>query len=463
QVRFYDLGASGNNFVAFRAPDSIASDVVWSLPAADGTVGQVLKTDGAGSLSWTAVGSGNGDFLRDGSLSMTGQFLATVGSSLTPGVSFGGDNDTGMYQAGANSLAFSTAGQQRMRLDSNGNVGIGTSAPNSLLHLNGGGLRIDRDDANPGVTLRSYGVANQPVFYGMAARGTTGAPTMSNSGDQLLRVVADGYGATTYARSGELNFIAAENFTDTAGGSDFVVSTSPLGAIVPTEKMRVTAAGYVGIGTTSPTSKLSIYSGDDGSMDSIQIHGGSLSTTRYGVLNVHDSSEYIRLGYYNGATMKNVFLDGNVGIGTTAPISELNVYRASGSVGATVQTASNSQDAKVEVKAGTREGSIKFHGSTHATLPNVMQVGTTGSSGMGQLSFVTADAAERMRIDASGNVGIGTTTPTTALDVNGAIKIAAATNTCSASTLGALRLNSDAIEFCTNSTWTPMGLQGGSL
>ncbi|MEK7358293.1 MAG: tail fiber domain-containing protein, partial [Bdellovibrionota bacterium] len=105
----------------------------------------------------------------------------------------------------------------------------------------------------------------------------------------------------------------------------------------------------------------------------------------------------------------------------------LNVYRASGSVGATVQTASTSQDAKVEVKAGTREGSIKFHGSTHATLANVMQVGTTGSSGMGQLSFVTADAAERMRIDAAGNVGIGTNNPLTMLDVRG--KISANTGT----------------------------------
>ncbi|MEK7795156.1 MAG: hypothetical protein AAB353_11530, partial [Candidatus Hydrogenedentota bacterium] len=126
QVRFYDLGTSGNNFVAFRAPDSIAADVVWSLPAVDGGSGNVLSTDGAGSLTWVAAG-GSGDFLRNGSLSMTGQFLATVGSSLTPGISFGDDADTGMYNAGANTLAFSTAGARRMTIDSNGYVGIGTT------------------------------------------------------------------------------------------------------------------------------------------------------------------------------------------------------------------------------------------------------------------------------------------------------------------------------------------------
>ncbi|MEK7357601.1 MAG: hypothetical protein AAB250_14205, partial [Bdellovibrionota bacterium] len=134
EVRFYETGNSGYNYVAMRAPANVTANTVWTLPANSGTANQVLTTSAANSLSWTTI-AGGGDFMRNGTLSMTGQFLATVGSSLTPGVSFGGDNDTGMFQAGANTLAFSTAAQERMRIDSAGNVGIGTTAPISELNV----------------------------------------------------------------------------------------------------------------------------------------------------------------------------------------------------------------------------------------------------------------------------------------------------------------------------------------
>ncbi|MBN8572475.1 MAG: hypothetical protein J0M05_01050 [Candidatus Kapabacteria bacterium] len=63
-LRFYEqyntAGAypNGSNYVGFRAPNSIAADVTWTLPDADGTSGQVLSTDGSGILSWTNAGSG---------------------------------------------------------------------------------------------------------------------------------------------------------------------------------------------------------------------------------------------------------------------------------------------------------------------------------------------------------------------------------------------------------------------
>jgi hypothetical protein len=49
--------SNGNNFVAFKAPDNIAANVTWTLPAADGTSGQVLTTNGSGTTSWSGVGS----------------------------------------------------------------------------------------------------------------------------------------------------------------------------------------------------------------------------------------------------------------------------------------------------------------------------------------------------------------------------------------------------------------------
>lgn len=57
-VEFYDSDSS--NYVSFRAPATIGSNVVWTLPASDGTADQVLATNGAGVLEWADGGSGGG-------------------------------------------------------------------------------------------------------------------------------------------------------------------------------------------------------------------------------------------------------------------------------------------------------------------------------------------------------------------------------------------------------------------
>jgi hypothetical protein len=75
-LRFADLDSS--NYVAFKAPATVAADVTWTLPSADGTTGQVLTTNGIGTLSWSTVsGGGTG-------LSSRGVVTA-VTSSLTNG------------------------------------------------------------------------------------------------------------------------------------------------------------------------------------------------------------------------------------------------------------------------------------------------------------------------------------------------------------------------------------------
>ena len=60
KVEFYEDTDNGTNYVAFKAPASISSNVTWTLPAADGTNGQVLSTDGSGTLSWASGGGGGG-------------------------------------------------------------------------------------------------------------------------------------------------------------------------------------------------------------------------------------------------------------------------------------------------------------------------------------------------------------------------------------------------------------------
>ena len=56
ELRFADTDSS--HYVGFKSPGTVAANKIWVLPAADGTVQQVLQTDGSGNLSWASAGGG---------------------------------------------------------------------------------------------------------------------------------------------------------------------------------------------------------------------------------------------------------------------------------------------------------------------------------------------------------------------------------------------------------------------
>ncbi len=58
EIRFKD--ADSSHYVGFKAPATVSSNLIWTLPDADGSGGQVLKTDGSGALGWVAAGGGSG-------------------------------------------------------------------------------------------------------------------------------------------------------------------------------------------------------------------------------------------------------------------------------------------------------------------------------------------------------------------------------------------------------------------
>lgn len=55
-IKFYETEGNGSNFVGLQSPASVASDVTFALPGADGSDGQVIKTDGSGNLTFTDAG-----------------------------------------------------------------------------------------------------------------------------------------------------------------------------------------------------------------------------------------------------------------------------------------------------------------------------------------------------------------------------------------------------------------------
>jgi len=80
EIRFVELASNGTNYVGFKAPDSIASNRIWTLPNADGTAGNTLTTNGAGNLSWNTVSLSSG---VNGTLPVNkgGTGLTTIGTA----------------------------------------------------------------------------------------------------------------------------------------------------------------------------------------------------------------------------------------------------------------------------------------------------------------------------------------------------------------------------------------------
>jgi len=80
-LRFADTDSS--NWVAFQGPATVSSNVTWTLPATDGSSGQVLSTNGSGTLSW-AAGGGTGDAVLVNNNAFTGAntFTNTTGQTF---------------------------------------------------------------------------------------------------------------------------------------------------------------------------------------------------------------------------------------------------------------------------------------------------------------------------------------------------------------------------------------------
>jgi hypothetical protein len=82
-LRFADSDSS--NWVAFQAPATVATNVTWTLPAADGSANQVLQTNGTGTLSWATPASGGGDVLLASNNAFTGANTFYNGTGQTFG------------------------------------------------------------------------------------------------------------------------------------------------------------------------------------------------------------------------------------------------------------------------------------------------------------------------------------------------------------------------------------------
>jgi len=136
----------------------------------------------------------------------------------------------------------------------NGYVGIGTTTPAFNLNI------ISQTDP-AAIAVEGYGAVGTN-FIGRRARGTMAAPAALQAGDNIFTLQGLGYGSTGFSTASRTNvrFYAAENWTDTAQGTYLSMETTLKGTtpLNASERMRITDAGLVGIGTTAPDQLLTV-------------------------------------------------------------------------------------------------------------------------------------------------------------------------------------------------------------
>ncbi len=151
-------------------------------------------------------------------------FSSANGTAGSPAYRFASDANTGMFLAGSDTLAFTTNATERLRIDSTGDIGIGTTTPSAKLHVNGT-VRIEDTTTMYG-DLFIKNSTNYPkaVDYG---DGSDGAVTITS-----LNTVVNKYAYVTGYLSSGATTINVDSTTDFSAGDQILViqmqsATSP--------------------------------------------------------------------------------------------------------------------------------------------------------------------------------------------------------------------------------------------
>ena len=430
---------------------------------------------------------------------------------------------TFLTQSGQFSIYDYNAASHRFYMLTNGNIGIGTTSPQSKLHVANGTLRtwtptsgtsaIFESTANNRNFLTLTAANEAELWFGNAATQAKGRVRyeMANNNMEFWtnatpKMIIDssgnvGIGTTslTSISSTSATLSLGSTSATTSGGIAFQVSggivkaynyvgtgylynqtVAGIGQIffgAGSEQMRIhNTTGNVGIGATSPNSKLQV----DGEIDANGGDGYRINGKPWAA----ESSNNLRLGDWDGEGFSTSIFDENTieilkvkdrGVIINNDRTNVTTYGADASlvVGGdkfspwgpgVVTLLNNDPSSQTNDSTGTIQFAIRDDQNTSAGYTSASIKGSvsfaagSGSSGGGILDFLTSSGGlgssptTHMRIDRLGNVGIGTTSPLSKLHVNGGVKLGNDTAAASAAKVGTFRYytsgNNSYVDMC---------------
>lgn len=271
-------------------------------------------------------------------------------------------------QAGSTAYpsSFSVDGQTLLARNS-GNVGIGTATPVDFTHI------FFNNASNRGLVIEN---ANAGDAAGSQVR-------FKNAVGNISQIVQN---SNTNANA---NYLVIDNETSSAGISFLTDGGS--------EKMRITGAGRVGVGTTAPVNQVAAVGGG------------------------HFTSSVTASDFYslNGGTFtKVVVFNGRVGIGTNTPVDFAHIFFNSASnVGLVIENINTDAAAAAQLKfrnAAGKVSQINQQSDTSADANYLLIDNETSGAG---IAFLVNGGIEKMRLEPAGDLGVGTTAPDTSVHI----------------------------------------------
>ena len=384
------------------------------------------------------VSSGGLDYLFQGNVFKRntggGVYINSQGTTAaSPMYSFESYTGNGMFRPiGVNELAFSTASNERLRINSSGNVGIGTTSPAEKLEVIG--KILIKGDQSYTYGSEIYSNNMESSFYNK----------VQSQSSAILSIIGDG---TFKSR----NVYAGANIGSFGNGQNVTIGAFAYGNVkymtghnsynhtfkgaYSNDLMTILGSGNVGIGTTSPSEKLDVEgniklsnssqlmwrnAADNGNIPIIQLDGTN-------VLNIGttSSSAPSKVAIHTGSVERlRVDSSGNVGIGTTSPDKKLDLTVNASDDGLILQTSTGRKALEFLVDNGINgRGIINFYTSTSLLYGriNANSEGLVIDTIANRHMIFNKAGVEVMRISTSGNVGIGTASPSEKLYVAGSI------------------------------------------
>ena len=297
--------SDSSNWVAFQAPATVASNVTWTLPSADGTSGQVLSTNGSGTLSWSTSG----------------------GTSISQGNTSATVTDTGSDGR----FVVTTEGTERLRVDSSGRLLVGTSSTRQQ-SSNGGVSSIQIEGTSTAVagiqlTSNVNNASGSYLFMGKTRATSNGGVTAVQSGDLLASMqFAGADGSSLHAAASIECYVDGTPGTNDMPGR-LVFSTTADGASSPTERMRINNTGAFKASVTgsyAASANAHEFVANDNNNGAVEFYHAGNSTpyglfVKFTAADPNNTSQYVFRALQNTDTnIYTIFSNGTVSVRSDA-------------------------------------------------------------------------------------------------------------------------------------------------